>query len=47
VGGALDGALDWAAAIAGNGPLAVAATKAIAPAGASWRLEQGGRSRPR
>jgi enoyl-CoA hydratase len=42
-GGALDGALELAAAIAGNGPLAVAATKAIARRSADWTFEQGWR----
>jgi enoyl-CoA hydratase len=42
-GGALDGALELAAAIAGNGPLAVAATKAIARSSADWTFEQGWR----
>jgi enoyl-CoA hydratase len=40
-GGALDGALELARAIAGNGPLAVAATKTIARASQDWTLEQG------
>lgn len=40
-GGALDGALELAATIAENGPLGVAATKAIARASSDWTLEQG------
>ena len=40
-GGALDGALALAATIAENGPLAVAATKAIARASADWTFEEG------
>jgi enoyl-CoA hydratase len=39
-GGALDGALELAAAIAANGPLAVAVTKQIAVASADWSLEE-------
>jgi len=35
-GGALDGALELAATIAANGPLAVAATKAVARGSADW-----------
>jgi len=42
-GGALDGALEFAARIAENGPLAVAATKAIARSSADWTLEEGWR----
>lgn len=40
-GGALDAALELAAAIAANAPLAVAATKRIARSSADWSLEQG------
>ncbi|MFT4265271.1 MAG: crotonase/enoyl-CoA hydratase family protein [Nocardioides sp.] len=40
-GGALDGAMELAAAIAANGPLAVAATKQIAVAQADWTLAEG------
>ncbi len=40
-GGALDGALELAATIAANGPLALAATKAIARGGADWTFEEG------
>jgi enoyl-CoA hydratase len=40
-GEALDGALQLAATIAANGPLAVAATKAIARGSSDWTLEQG------
>jgi enoyl-CoA hydratase len=40
-GGALDGALELAATIAANGPLAVAATKQIARSSADWTLEEG------
>ena len=40
-GGALDGALELAATIAQNGPLAVAATKAIARNSADWTLAEG------
>ncbi|MCW2578528.1 MAG: Enoyl-CoA hydratase/isomerase [Blastococcus sp.] len=40
-GKALDGALELAATIAANGPLAVAATKAIARGSSDWTLEQG------
>ncbi|MGY1604846.1 crotonase/enoyl-CoA hydratase family protein [Geodermatophilus sp. SYSU D00815] len=40
-GGALDGALELAAAIAANGPLAVAATKQIARASADWTWAEG------
>lgn len=43
VGGALDGAVELAEAIAKNGPLAVAATKQIARATTDWTLEQGWR----
>jgi enoyl-CoA hydratase len=39
-GGALDGALELAATIAGNGPLAVAATKQIARGSTDWTLEE-------
>jgi enoyl-CoA hydratase len=40
-GGALDGALELAAAIAANGPLAVAATKRIARSSADWTVDEG------
>jgi enoyl-CoA hydratase len=40
-GKALEGALELAVTIAGNGPLAVAATKAIARGSSDWTLEQG------
>jgi enoyl-CoA hydratase len=40
-GGALDGALELAEAIAANGPLAVVATKEIARAQADWTLDEG------
>ena len=40
-GGALDGALELAASIAANGPLAVAATKQIARSSADWTLAEG------
>jgi enoyl-CoA hydratase len=40
-GKALEGALELAATIAENGPLAVAATKAIARGSSDWTLEQG------
>ncbi len=40
-GGALDGALELAATIAANGPLAVAITKQIARASFDWTLEEG------
>jgi enoyl-CoA hydratase len=40
-GGALDGALELAGRIAQNGPLAVAATKAIARSAADWSFEEG------
>jgi enoyl-CoA hydratase len=40
-GGALEGAIELAATIAANGPLAVAATKQIARAGADWSLAEG------
>ncbi|TQM11355.1 crotonase/enoyl-CoA hydratase family protein [Pseudonocardia kunmingensis] len=40
-GGALDGALELAATVAANGPLAVAATKQIARASADWTLDEG------
>lgn len=39
-GGALDGALELAATIAANGPLAVAATKQIAHRSADWTLDE-------
>jgi enoyl-CoA hydratase len=39
-GGALDGALELAATIAGNGPLAVAATKQIARGSTDWTLDE-------
>jgi enoyl-CoA hydratase len=38
-GGALDGALELAGTIAANGPLAVAATKAVAQQTVDWTLE--------
>ncbi|MFG1923391.1 crotonase/enoyl-CoA hydratase family protein [Cryptosporangium sp. NPDC048952] len=41
VGGALDGALELAATIAANGPLAVAATKEIASKQADWTVTEG------
>lgn len=40
-GGALDGALELAASIAANGPLAVAITKQIAREGGDWTFEEG------
>lgn len=40
-GGALAGALELAATIAANGPLAVAATKQIAQSAADWTLAEG------
>ena len=40
-GGALDGALELAATIAANGPLAVAATKRIARSSADWTVDEG------
>ncbi len=40
-GGALDGALKLAEAIAANGPLAVAVTKQIARASADWTVAEG------
>lgn len=40
-GGALEGALELARRIAGNGPLAVAATKQIARSTADWTFPQG------
>jgi enoyl-CoA hydratase len=40
-GGALEGAVELGTKIAGNGPLAVAATKQIARASADWTLEEG------
>lgn len=40
-GGALDGALELAATIAANGPLAVAVTKRIARSSADWTVDQG------
>jgi enoyl-CoA hydratase/carnithine racemase len=43
-GGALDGALALAQTIVANGPLAVAATKAIARAASEWSLEEGWRN---
>ena len=46
-GGALEGALALAALIAANGPLAVAATKRIARAGADWSFEQGWQEQPK
>ena len=39
-GGALDGALGLAAAVAANGPLAVAVTKQIARAATDWTLDE-------
>jgi enoyl-CoA hydratase len=39
-GGALDGALELAATIAANGPLAVAATKQVARSSADWTSEE-------
>ncbi|MFC7497169.1 MULTISPECIES: crotonase/enoyl-CoA hydratase family protein [unclassified Nocardioides] len=39
-GGALDGALELAAAIAANGPLAVAVTKQVARAARDWSTEE-------
>jgi enoyl-CoA hydratase len=40
-GGALDGALELAAMIAANGPLAVAVTKQIARSASDWTQEEG------
>jgi enoyl-CoA hydratase len=40
-GGALDGALALAATIAANGPLAVAATKAVARGSIDWSFAEG------
>jgi enoyl-CoA hydratase/carnithine racemase len=40
-GAALEGALELAATIAANGPLAVAATKQIARSSADWTLDEG------
>lgn len=40
-GGALDGALELAASIAANGPMAVAITKQIARSSFDWTIEQG------
>jgi enoyl-CoA hydratase len=40
-GGALAGALELAAAVAENGPMAVAATKAVARAAVDWTWEEG------
>jgi enoyl-CoA hydratase len=40
-GGALDGALELAATIAANGPLAVAISKQIARSAPDWTLEEG------
>lgn len=40
-GGALDGAIELAATIAANGPLAVAVTKQIARSAADWTTEEG------
>jgi enoyl-CoA hydratase len=42
-GGALDSALELAATIAANGPLAVAATKAVARGSADWTFADGWR----
>ncbi len=44
-GGALDGALELAAAIAANGPLAVAITKQIARSAPDWTSRRAGPSR--
>ena len=43
-GGSLEGALELAERIARNGPLAVAATKAIVAAARDWRADEGVRS---
>ncbi|MGY1823557.1 crotonase/enoyl-CoA hydratase family protein [Geodermatophilus sp. SYSU D00079] len=40
-GGALDGALQLAATVAANGPLALAVTKQVARGGADWTTEEG------
>jgi enoyl-CoA hydratase len=40
-GGALDGALALAATVAGNGPLALAATKAVVRGSADWTAAEG------
>ena len=40
-GGALDGALALAATVAANGPLALAATKAVARGSADWTTDEG------
>ena len=40
-GGALDGALELAARVAANGPLALAVTKAVARGSADWTAEEG------
>ncbi len=40
-GGALDGALELAATIAANGPLAVAVTKQVARSAPDWTIEEG------
>ncbi|MGY1663715.1 crotonase/enoyl-CoA hydratase family protein [Geodermatophilus sp. SYSU D00705] len=40
-GGALDGALELAATIAANGPLALAVTKQVARGSADWTTEEG------
>jgi enoyl-CoA hydratase len=40
-GGALEGAVELATLIAGNGPLAVAATKQVARSSADWSFEEG------
>ena len=40
-GGALDGALELAATIAANGPLAVAVTKKIATSSSDWTTAEG------
>jgi enoyl-CoA hydratase len=40
-GGAVDAAVELATLIAGNGPLAVAASKEIAAAASDWTLEEG------
>ncbi|ASR03076.1 crotonase/enoyl-CoA hydratase family protein [Gordonia rubripertincta] len=40
-GGALDGAVELASAIAANGPLAVAVTKQIARSSSDWTIDEG------
>ena len=42
-GGALDGALELAAQVAANGPLAVAVSKEIARSATDWTAEEGWR----